>query len=110
MRATWRLGKRCKGICELRFVIYDVCAYFSTLFYIMKIKDDFHHLIDSIEDERLLQRYYQLIQTINDDQNGHLWNSLNEDERKELMIAYKESFDSDNLLSHEQVKLQHEKW
>lgn len=76
----------------------------------MKIKDDFHHLIDSIEDERLLQRYYQLIQTINDDQNGHLWNSLNEDERKELMIAYKESFDSDNLLSHEQVKLQHEKW
>jgi hypothetical protein len=76
----------------------------------MKIKDDFHHLIDSIEDEQLLQRYYQLIQTINDDQNGHLWNSLNEDEKRELMIAYKESFDSNNLLSHEQVKVQHEKW
>jgi len=76
----------------------------------MKIKDDFHHLIDSIEDEQLLQRYYQLIQTINDDQNGHLWNSLNEDEKEELMTAYKESFDSNNLLSHEQVKLQHEKW
>ena len=76
----------------------------------MKIKDDFHHLIDSIEDEQLLQRYYQLIQTINDDQNGHLWNSLNEDEKEELMVAYKESFDSDNLLGHEKVKLQHEKW
>ena len=76
----------------------------------MKIKDDFHHLIDSIEDEQLLQRYYQLIQTINDNQNGHLWNSLDEDEKKELLIAYKESFDSSNLLSHEQVKLQHEKW
>jgi len=76
----------------------------------MKIKDDFHHLIDSIEDEQLLQRYYQLIQKINDDQNGHLWNSLNEDEKKELMIAYEESFDSNNLVSHEKVKLQHEKW
>jgi hypothetical protein len=76
----------------------------------MKIKDDFHHLIDSIEDEQLLQRYYQLIQKINDNQNGHLWNSLNEDEKKELMIAYEESFDSNNLVSHEKVKLQHEKW
>ena len=76
----------------------------------MKIKDDFHHLIDSIEDEQLLRRYYQLIQKINDDQNGHLWNTLNEYEKNELLIAYEESFDSNNLLSHEQVKQQHEKW
>ena len=76
----------------------------------MKIKDDFHQLIDSIEDEQLLQRYYQLIQKINDDQSGHLWNSLNEDEKEELMMAYRESFDKNNLLTHEQVKLQHEKW
>jgi hypothetical protein len=37
-------------------------------------------------------------------------NSLSEDEKEELMMAYKESFDSNNLLSHEQVTLQHEKW
>lgn len=76
----------------------------------MKIKDDFHHLIDSIEDEQLLQRYYQLIQKINDDHNGHLWNTLNEVEKEELLVAYEESFDSSNLLSHEQVRQQHEKW
>lgn len=75
----------------------------------MKIKDDFHHLIDSIEDEQLLKSYYQLIK-INYDQNGHLWNNLNEDEKNELLMAYEESFDGNNLLSHEQVKLQHEKW
>jgi hypothetical protein len=74
----------------------------------MKIKDDFHHLIDSIEDEELLKAYYLLIQKINDDQNGHLWNGLNEDEKKELLIAYEESFDSNNLLSREQVKQRHE--
>jgi hypothetical protein len=76
----------------------------------MKIKDDFHHLIDSIEDEQLLERCYQLIQKINDDQNGHLWNSLTEEEKKNLLVAYEESFDSNNLLSHEGVKQQHEKW
>lgn len=76
----------------------------------MKIKDDFHHLIDSIEDEQLLQRYYQLIQKINDDKNGQLWNGLNDEEKNDILVAYEESFDSDNLVSHDQIKKQHEKW
>ncbi|GAC1307786.1 MAG: hypothetical protein NVSMB24_20350 [Mucilaginibacter sp.] len=76
----------------------------------MKIKDEFHHLIDSIEDEGLLKSYYQLIQKINHEHNGHLWNDLSEREKQELLVAYEESFNRDNLLSHEQVKLQHEKW
>lgn len=80
------------------------------LFDAMKIKDDFHHLIDSIEDEQLLTSYYQLIQKISHGANGHLWNNLSEDEKSELLIAYSESFDGDNLLSHEEVKQQHEKW
>jgi len=75
----------------------------------MNIKDDFHHLIDSIEDEELLLRCYQLMQKINDGQNGHLWNDLSEVEKKELLLAYEESFDEDNLLTHEEVKLQHGK-
>lgn len=75
----------------------------------MKIKDDFHHLIDSIEDEDLLKDFYQLIQKINNDQ-GALWNALSEGQKEELLIAYDESFDSNNLVNHEQVKLQHKKW
>lgn len=76
----------------------------------MKVKDDFHHLIDTIKDEELLKSYYQLIQRINNDLDGGLWNALSEEEKKELLIAYDESFDENNLLSHEQVKLRHEKW
>ena len=76
----------------------------------MKIKDDFHHLIDSIEDEQLLQHYYQLIQKVNHDQNGQLWNNLSETEKQELLVAYDESFDNNNLLSHDEVQSQHEKW
>jgi len=47
---------------------------------------------------------------INFDPNRHLWNNLNEDEKEALHVAYDESFDSNNLLTHEQVKLQHLEW
>jgi len=39
----------------------------------------------------------------NSDPNGHLWDNLTEDEKKELLLAYDESFDSDNLLNHEKL-------
>jgi len=76
----------------------------------MTIKDNFHHLIDSIDDEQFLKACYRLIEKIRDEQNGHLWNSLSESQQNELLAAYEESFDEHNLLSHEAVKLQHEKW
>jgi len=76
----------------------------------MNIKDNFHHLIDTIDDEQLLKGYYELIKQLNINQSGNLWNNLSESERQELIIAYDESFDNKNLLSHEEVKKQHEKW
>ncbi len=47
---------------------------------------------------------------INNNSHGNLFHSLNGKEQEELLIAYEESFDEDNLLLHEDVKLQHEKW
>lgn len=84
--------------------------YLSILAERMTIKDNFHHLIDSIDNEELLKACYQLIEKIRDEQNGHLWNSLREDQQRELLAAYEESFDEQNLLTHEAVKGQHEKW
>ena len=42
--------------------------------------------------------------------NGKIFDSLNENQKEELLLAYEESFDDNNLLSHEEIKLQHEKW
>lgn len=75
----------------------------------MSIKEDFHHLIDTIEDEQVLNGYYQLIKS-NTGEYGQLWNNLTEEQKAELLIAYDESFDPRNLISHEEVKKQHEKW
>jgi hypothetical protein len=76
----------------------------------MKIKEEFHHLIDSIEDEETLKAYYQLVQNLNDNQNGELWNKLTDEQKQDLLLSYEESFDPANMVSHEQVKESHKKW
>ena len=73
----------------------------------MKTKDDFHKLIDKIVDEKALKGYFQLIQRLNKNQTGELWNSLNSKEKDELLLSYEESFDPNNLINHNQVKDQH---
>jgi len=47
---------------------------------------------------------------MNNNQPGKLFDSLSEEQKKELLISYEESFEESNLISHEVVKLQHEKW
>ncbi len=76
----------------------------------MNTKDEFHRLIEAIEDEEVVKAYFKLIQKLNDNQTGELWNSLTPEEKEELLISYGESFDSNNLISHNEVKKQHDKW
>lgn len=76
----------------------------------MRTRDDFHKLIDGIEDEQVLKSYYMLIQRLNYNQTGELWNKLSVEEKAELLLSYEESFDHKNLLTHNQVQEQHEKW
>ncbi|HNP08552.1 MAG TPA: hypothetical protein PKN99_13045 [Cyclobacteriaceae bacterium] len=76
----------------------------------MRTKDDFHKLIDGIEDEEVLKGYFKLIQRLNDNHTGELWDGLSSAEKEELLLSYEESFEPNNLLSHEEVKKQHNKW
>ena len=76
----------------------------------MNVKEDFHHLIDTIDDEQLLNGYFQLIQQLTNQQNGQIWNNLTENQKNEVLLSYDESFDDNNLTPHEKVKKQHEKW
>jgi len=76
----------------------------------MRTKEDFHNLIDKIEDEAVLEGYFKLIQRLNNNQTGELWNDLSPEEKDELLLSYEESFDPNNLISHEEVKKHHDKW
>ncbi|HCZ36814.1 MAG TPA: hypothetical protein DHV26_12910 [Cytophagales bacterium] len=76
----------------------------------MKTRDELHKLIDKIEDETTINSYLALIKVLENKETGLLWNSLTEVEQQELLLSYHESFDTQNLVSHEQVKSQHSKW
>lgn len=76
----------------------------------MRTREAFHKLIDKIDSEEILKGYFELIRRLNQNQTGRLWDSLSSDEKNELMLSYEESFDPKNLISHEDVKGQHDKW
>ena len=76
----------------------------------MKTKEAFHKLIDKIENKETLAGYFKLIQKLNSNQTGELWDSLKPEEKDELLLSYEESFYSKNLISHEEVKRQHDRW
>jgi hypothetical protein len=76
----------------------------------MGTKEAFHQLIDKIDDEEILKGYFELIKRLNSNQTGKLWDSLSSEERNELLLSYEESFDPKNLVSHDDVKGQHDKW
>ncbi len=77
---------------------------------IVRTKEAFHKLIDKIEDEETLKGYFELIQRLNNSQTGRLWDSLSSEEKDELLLSFEESFDPNQLISHEEVQGQHDKW
>jgi TRAP-type C4-dicarboxylate transport system substrate-binding protein len=73
------------------------------------IKPNFHQLIDNIEDEHLLEQFYNAL-VYSSERENKLWNSLSSEEQKEVLQAYEESEQEENLLSHAMVKEQHKQW
>ena len=81
--------------------------------HIMKQSDlrtSFHKLIDEIENERLLMKFYDLLLKSNDQKEGDLWNQLSEEQKNEVLLAESESRYQKNLIDHETQKAKHGKW
>ena len=76
----------------------------------IELKQNFHHLIDSIDNENLLINFYDLIKKRTSAKEGQLWNKLTDQEQKELLLSLEESKNSENLIDHEEMKMKHKKW
>ena len=76
----------------------------------LKLKKDFHNLIDSIENENLLSDFYTLIKRRISGKEGKLWKGLTTKEQEELNLAFEESQKPENLISHDEMKKKHKKW
>jgi hypothetical protein len=76
----------------------------------MKTKEEFHQLIDSIEDENVLRAYFELVRMLNLPAEGRLMKDLSSDQRAELMSSYQESFDEGQWVSQEEMKNRNSQW
>lgn len=76
----------------------------------MKTREEFHKLIDTIEDDEVLKSSYKLVSVLIKKTEGELWNTLSSDERAELLLSYEESLDEKNLVEHNVVMEKHLKW
>lgn len=73
----------------------------------MELKQNFHHLIDSIDNEKLLINFYELIKTRSSAKEGQLWNRLTIYEQEELLLSLEESKNPENLISHDEMVKKH---
>lgn len=76
----------------------------------IELKQSFHHLIDSIDNENLLIGFYDLIKNRTTGKEGQLWNKLTDKEQKELLLSLEESKNPENLTDNEDMKIKHKKW
>jgi len=74
------------------------------------LKNEFHALIDSINNESFLTKFYALMKKAKDAKQGQLWNALSPAEQEELLQAYEESLDHNQLISATELKKKHAKW
>lgn len=74
------------------------------------LKEQFHDLIDGINDESILVQYYRELSDVALLKDNDLWSDLTEEEQADIKAAIDESEDEANLISHEEVKKKYAKW
>lgn len=68
-----------------------------------ELKSSIHKIVDSIQNEQLLQTLYDFLKASEARESGLFWNSLTEEQKKEVLLAYEESEDENNLIDSEKV-------
>ena len=76
----------------------------------IELKSKFHNLIDNINDEGILLKFYDLLSRAKDSREGLLWDRLSQEERDELIFIEKESSNTANLISNTEMQQKHKKW
>lgn len=68
-----------------------------------ELKMSLHQIIEKIDNEDVLKALYNLLVDKIPVKDGQLWKNLSEEQKNDLMLAFAESDDSEQLLSNEDV-------
>jgi hypothetical protein len=74
------------------------------------LKKEFHELIDKIDNNLLLEQFYKALNYSNNNSKFDLWDSLSDQEKEDVLVAFEESKNENNLINFDDVKKKHSKW
>jgi hypothetical protein len=74
------------------------------------VRNNIQLLLAKIEDEIILQQFYNALLWFSKSEEGQLWNTLSASQQNEVLESYEESEDEANLIPHEEAKHRHAKW
>ncbi len=68
-----------------------------------EIRSNLHKIVDRIENEHLLSTIYSFLKQREESKGGELWNSLSKDQKAQVLNAFDESEDDNNLVDDSDV-------
>ncbi|HEY0244251.1 MAG TPA: hypothetical protein VGC01_01700 [Mucilaginibacter sp.] len=74
-----------------------------------ELKSEFHELIDQVNDPELLLQFYDAISQSVKPENS-LWQSLSIERQLEVLAAFEESENEENLISLSEIKSKYKEW
>ena len=70
----------------------------------IELRSNLHKIVDKIDNEQLLHAIYDFLKQRMNSEEGQIWKSLTEEQKKEVYLSYQESENDDNLIKWEDVK------
>jgi hypothetical protein len=70
-----------------------------------KLKSNIHEIVDRIQSEQLLETIYDFLKTRETTRPGEIWNSLTDEQKREVVLSFEESEDEKNLVDIDQGNL-----
>ena len=75
-----------------------------------KVKDNLLQMIESIDDDSLLQAVYDILQNRPSDKESQIWDTLTDDQKSEVIRASDNVKDSKTQTSHDEMIERNKKW
>ena len=69
----------------------------------IELKSRIHKTVDAIHNDQLLQTIYDFLKSNENSQTGELWKSLSEEQKNEVLLAFDESENEDNLIDGDEL-------
>lgn len=76
----------------------------------LEIKTNFHLLIDQLNNEELLIKFYRIMEQASTTTDGQLWSRITEDEQLELLKIEGEVQSDHDLIPNQHMQSKHQKW